>query len=561
VSLRPLCILAALAACGPVPADHLVEPGLHSDEGAPPDAGPAGEAPAWAQPLDADAVPSIEVPLVLINEVMTRNDSTVMAADLSTPDWIELYNASEVAVDLSQLALEDDSGARWTGGEGELAPGGWVLLWCDGDLEDPNAAPFALSSEGEHLTLSVDGVVTDRVWTGLLDGDVALARYPDGADWSPTVLPSPGWRNIRPNGSVDPSETIYQDEHITDVWFWLTPENYDELDGGGWWGTEPEVLASMMFEGVYFDAVGLRLKGSGSADDMNGKPAFRVDMNEFVPGTRLRGLKGLTLNNGNHDATWSHEYITYYAYRQAGIPAPRTGWTRVYVNGEYFGLYMNIEQHDDVFLDRWYDDAELGALYEGGWSDFSPGQEAQMDYEEGPLPQDLVSLEEVSAVLSKPSSDETIAELEQYIDLDQVMRYMALEALTKHWDGYKSPNNWRFYHNPSTDLFEWIPTGTDWTLVYDWGGGAYQGSGEVFSYCMQNNACKERYSEVVIELCDLWDTLPLEQLLDHTVDLLDDEIAADPRKQHNTNSIESERAVTRDTLQSWSTYIRAEVSP
>lgn len=542
-----LMVVIAMVGCQEPPTS--VDTSHTPDVSAPLD---PGEDPSWVDPLDAD-VPELAVPRILINEILAANDSTFPSPAGTLSDFVELYNASDEAVELDRIELEDDSGDDWTGGDGVLQPGQRLLIWCDDDVDDPDFAPFGIASSGDHLTVTVDGIPTDRVWTGELPADVALARYPDGQAWLPSIYPTPGWPNRRPNGSISPKETIYQDDVITDIFLTLADEATTTLNQGH------EVEASMSFEAVHFPRIGLRLKGSGSWDNLNGKPGLRIDMNEFVPGQRLRGLKGLVLNNGNHDATWAHEYITYFVYRSAGLPAPRVGWSRVYINNDYYGLYMNVEAHDDVWLEEWYADPD-GILYEGTWSDFTPGQEHTMDYEEGPWPPDLDPAQEMAALLSQPSSDATIAELEQYLDVEQFLEYMALETLTMHWDGYKSPNNWRFYHDPTTDLFQWIPTGVDWTLMYDWSP-LYSGNGEIFRYCLDNPGCKQRYGEATLRMCDLWDTLPLEEMLDHTIDLLDEEIAVDPRKQHNTSITESERQTTRMNLQSQADRVRAMVEP
>ncbi len=500
--------------------------------------------------FQAASIDPFDAPAVVFNEVMPVNESTVMhTGSQSTPDWIEIYNASDTVVALSSVRITDDAGNEWVGGEGTLEPGAHLRVWCDATLAGDDVAPFGLSGSGEELELSVFGVTTDRIATGEVPGDVALARYPDGGAWAPTVTSTPGWANVAHTGT-DPSSTIYQDERVVDVFFWLTPENFARIDSP----QEPEVEASMQYEGMFFKSVGLRRKGSGSAQNMNGKPALRVDFNAYVEGQKLRGLKGMTFNNGSHDPSWASEYITYYAYREMGIPAPRTGWARVYVNDVYYGLYMNIEQHDDVFLARWYTNSEEGALYEGGWSDFTVGSEHTMDYEEGPEEQDLVSLQEVSAVLAKQASDETYAELRAYVDMDQFALYLALETLVMHWDGYKSPNNWRFYHNPTTSLFEWMPTGTDWTLEMDTG--PYYGGGDLITYCLRSPNCRADYTAIAYAACDKWDTLPLEDKLDHTIEMLQPYIEADPRDSHSPTTTNRRREDVRYAVTEWSDSVR-----
>ena len=45
------------------------------------------------------------------------------------------------------------------------------------------------------------------------------------------------------------------------------------------------------------------------------------------------------------------------------MPASRTGYAYVRVNGSDYGVYLNVETLDDVSLPRWF--ASTGHLYEG----------------------------------------------------------------------------------------------------------------------------------------------------------------------------------------------------
>ena len=59
-----------------------------------------------------------------------------------------------------------------------------------------------------------------------------------------------------------------------------------------------------------------------------------------------------------------HETVSYAIFRAAGVPAPRTGYAYVRVNGEPFGLYLNLEPYDTVSLERLFPGGTQH-LYEG----------------------------------------------------------------------------------------------------------------------------------------------------------------------------------------------------
>ena len=97
--------------------------------------------------------------------------------------------------------------------------------------------------------------------------------------------------------------------------------------------------------------VGVRLKGGlGSFRGLEGKAAFKVKVDEYVDGQTFFGLEKLTLNNMVQDPSMVHETLAYELFRSLGVPASRTGYAFVRVNGESFGLYLNVETLDAIAL-------------------------------------------------------------------------------------------------------------------------------------------------------------------------------------------------------------------
>jgi hypothetical protein len=61
--------------------------------------------------------------------------------------------------------------------------------------------------------------------------------------------------------------------------------------------------------------VGVRLKGSGSFQGLDGKAAFKVKFAEFVKGQKFLGLKSLTLNSMVQDPSMLREVLSYETFR------------------------------------------------------------------------------------------------------------------------------------------------------------------------------------------------------------------------------------------------------
>ncbi|MCK4306232.1 MAG: CotH kinase family protein [Candidatus Eisenbacteria sp.] len=79
------------------------------------------------------------------------------------------------------------------------------------------------------------------------------------------------------------------------------------------------------------------------------KVSLKLDINEFVSGQTFAGKKKLSLENGS-DGALVTEGMAWQIYQAAGFVAGRSAWAEVYVNGEYKGLYSNVEQVDKTYL-------------------------------------------------------------------------------------------------------------------------------------------------------------------------------------------------------------------
>jgi hypothetical protein len=123
--------------------------------------------------------------VVVINEIMALNTSTVADQDGEFDDWIELYNTSGEAVDISGYFLSDDDNntTKWKIPQGTSITGkGFIIIWADSDLKQSGLhADFKLSADGEEVILSFpDDTQTDRIEYPANALEQSYARVPDG---------------------------------------------------------------------------------------------------------------------------------------------------------------------------------------------------------------------------------------------------------------------------------------------------------------------------------------------------------------------------------------------
>jgi len=236
--------------------------------------------------------------------------------------------------------------------------------------------------------------------------------------------------------------------------------------------------------------VGIRLKGGhGSFEPLSGKAAFKIKFNEFVKGQKFLGLKKMTLNNMAQDPSMTHEVIAYDLFRAVGITAPRTGFANVTVNGENYGVHMNVEPLDDVFLEAHYGELEDNQhLYEGEWRiDVEADDLASFEVDEGD-DGDLSDLEALIAAAAAPDPPSFSTRMAAIADLEQMALMWGVERYIAHWDGYSGePNNYYLFSR-STGIFEMLPWGTDTTWTNWWM--AFTGKGGLlFEQCVADDPC------------------------------------------------------------------------
>lgn len=103
--------------------------------------------------------------------------------------------------------------------------------------------------------------------------------------------------------------------------------------------------ADVSFDGQSLTNVGIRSRGDGSRSNV--KPAIQVSFAKYQKGQTLFGLQGFALKNLVQDASMLREALALPVFAAMGIPSPRASFARLFVNGQYYGLYNVIEDVDD----------------------------------------------------------------------------------------------------------------------------------------------------------------------------------------------------------------------
>jgi hypothetical protein len=120
-----------------------------------------------------------------------NNGIYINELDANGTDWIEFYNSTSEAVDITGFKVYDDAANKYTLSSGTIPADGFLILVCDGTRVGGNAS-FKLTSAGETVYLEDDkGILIDQVTFPALDNGSSYARFPDGTDdWRKTGIPT-----------------------------------------------------------------------------------------------------------------------------------------------------------------------------------------------------------------------------------------------------------------------------------------------------------------------------------------------------------------------------------
>jgi hypothetical protein len=178
----------------------------------------------------------------------------------------------------------------------------------------------------------------------------------------------------------------------------------------------------------------------------------------------------LNLHNNITDASWMNEVLTYRLFREAGVPASRTTYARVYLTvpgkyeQRYLGLYSVVENVDRQFLERRFS-SSAGALFKPVTP--RPLEELGDSWAAYALPYDPKlpvtaaqqgELMALCALISRGSDAELAARLPEMVDLDELARFLAVTVWLSNMDSILGMGqNYYVYRPPAPGRMLFIP--------------------------------------------------------------------------------------------------------
>ncbi len=241
--------------------------------------------------------------------------------------------------------------------------------------------------------------------------------------------------------------------------------------------------ADFLWNGQTVRNVGIRSRGRGSRNA--NKPGLKIDFDRYSSGQKFIGLKSLVLDNLTQDPSGIHETVSMAFYARLGIATPRETHVRLYVRGEYIGLYALVESVDKDLLARVYgvigeDTQNDGWLYEFVWQedwrftdlgrDLAP-YKLRFDattHESRPDEDKYRRVQELITLANQTPEDRFAEVIGPRFDLPGFIRFVAAQAFLGDTDGFLGAfgmNNFYLYRLENQEkhvLIAWDTDNTFW---------------------------------------------------------------------------------------------------
>ncbi|WP_339266013.1 CotH kinase family protein [Paenibacillus sp. FSL K6-1330] len=333
--------------------------------------------------------------------------------------------------------------------------------------------------------------------------------------------------------------TVFPKDKVIDVKITMDEADFQNmLDNAS---AEEYKEASVNYNGIQFDHVGIRTKGNLSLRSVvnsdSDRYSFKISFDEYLNQT-LNGISKINLNNNYSDASYMREFLTYELADSVGLPTPGFSYVNVYVNDELWGFYLAIEQIGDSYLERHFDHS-YGALYKAEMT----GAGSDLTWL-GNDPDSYTGL----VMKSKSSNDDVLIDMldelnngsdyEKVLDVDNVLKYVALNVVASNMDSYLGMNKQNYYLYENNGIFSVLPW--DYNMAFGGFGGSSilideptQGAlaeRPLIAKLLEVDKYKERYHAILSEMLEGYmQQETFNERVAQLQDLISEHVKKDPR--------------------------------
>lgn len=298
--------------------------------------------------------------------------------------------------------------------------------------------------------------------------------------------------------------------------------------------------ASIELDGQLLDSVGIRQRGQYSNKGFPGlKKPLKIDLDRFIDEQDIDGIDKINLANFALDPSYLRDKIAYELHHLAGNVAPRSSYVQVYINNQYWGIYLMVEQIDASFLKRNFGNKD-GVLFKGmddtdlEWRGYAPSAYDEVEVKAGK--EEWSGFLEFLNLFNNRSKEFGFSQkLNDHFDLKAYFKILAIDVLINNWDSYyDNGRNFYIYDDPVSGKLRWIPW--DYNLSFSNYNAPIipqDGSGDLYKpliAAIQGNEClRTRYLKTFCELFEGLITVEhIGKLVDQQANLIGPFVETDP---------------------------------
>lgn len=262
----------------------------------------------------------------------------------------------------------------------------------------------------------------------------------------PTRTGSPGPKMSPKDARIYPATVpLYAPDALRTLFLEFEHAQWEQ-ELAAFYHTDVEVAATLTVDGQSYKDVGVSFRGNNSftAVPEGLKRPLSISMDFVHDDQNLLGHSSLNLLNANQDPTFLRSAL-YLDVAREYIPAVRANFVRVVINGESWGIYVNQQTFGKEFLREAFKTTK-GTRWKspnnsvgGGFSYLGDDIDRYRRWYEIKGADDIAAwraLVRVTKVLNETPADQLEEALKPLMDVDEVLKFLALDIALVNNDGY-----------------------------------------------------------------------------------------------------------------------------
>ncbi len=367
--------------------------------------------------------------------------------------------------------------------------------------------------------------------------------------------------NHRLRSGILPDDGLYDETQIHTISLVFSqPDYWTQLTNN--YSSATEIAASMSFDGVPIAAqVGVRFKGNSSYQAIGAaeKKSFSITM-DFVDTTQnLMGYGTLNLNNCHQDPSFMHEYL-YEKMIRNYVPSVKVAYVRLFINGQDWGLYPNVQQINRKMMSEWYYTTN-GILWRAGKPTGSfiyaalndigttiPPYQGSYDLKSSMQPDPWAKLVTICNQLNDTPIADLHTSLAAYLNIDETLWFLASEVAFADDDSYvkKGDSDYYIYWDDETGRINLQEHDGNTAIVYTSSMSAFYHADDVnfplMNRLLANTDLRQRYlAHLRTIIAEKMPATVIGELVNQTNLLIEGMAQNDPKKLYTSEAYYTSR--------------------